>query len=85
MGHELERKEICKVIQQQMAQHGTQKKSRIILPLKELRRFHVYVVWYDICMVRCIAWHRFALRIPVLCFARSALCYRVVTSLYKKI
>ena len=30
-------------------------KSRIILPLKEVRRFHVYVVWYDICMVRCIA------------------------------
>jgi len=31
------------------------KKSRIILPLKELRRFHVYVLWYDICMVRCDA------------------------------
>jgi len=31
------------------------KKSRIIRPLKEVSRFHVYVVWYDICMVRCIA------------------------------
>jgi len=30
-------------------------KTRIILPLKEVRRFHVYVMWYDICMVRCIA------------------------------
>ena len=30
-------------------------KSRVILPLKELRLFHVYVLWYDIWMVRCDA------------------------------
>ena len=60
------------------------KKTRIILRLKKVRRFHVYVLWYDICMVRCITQRRFALRIPGLRVAGCALCYRVVMSLYKK-
>ena len=46
------------------------KKSRIILPLKDLRRFRVYVLWYDM--------HGTMYRVALICFAYSNIARHIV-------